>query len=214
MRPSRRSATSSTRACRASKASCSALAWATRSVCPWGPSTTRWAARTRRIRRVSTSSQASAISAPAAAARATTPGASSNADTLQKLTAHEERRVRRLVVVGLLLAGNGVHDDRDVDRGVQRRRLVERERDRDLLALGRARDGLVEGQRRAAGGLRDRQRDLDVELVVVALVGEGDGEGLAGDIGQPVRDGGLEGRVAVGGGVKAGPVQTGAGGLV
>src|SRR3954452_24891107 len=166
------------------------------------------------MRRLSTSSQTSAISAPAAAARATTPGASSKADTLQKLTPHEERRVRRLVVVGLLLARDGGDDDRDVDRGVQWRRLVERQRDRHLLALGRARDGLVERQRRPAGGLRDRQRDLDVELVVVALVGEGDRERLAGDVGEPVRDGGLEGAVAVGGGVKAGPVQTGAGGLV
>src|SRR3954454_18872109 len=107
------------------------------------------------MRRLSTSSQTSAISAPAAAARATTPGASSKADTLQKLTPHEQRRVRRLVVVGLLFAGNGADDDRDVDRRVQRRRLVERQRDRDLLALGRPRDGLVEGQRRPAGGPRD-----------------------------------------------------------
>src|SRR4029078_6251690 len=66
----------------------------------------------------------------------------------------------------------------------------------------------------AAGRARDLQRHLDVELVVLALVGEGDRERPAGRVRHPVRLPGGEVHVAVGGAVEPGAVQAGAGGLL
>src|SRR4051812_1561539 len=215
MRAFRCAATASTRWCSASNACCRSRACATRSVSPCSPSTVFWALRTRRKRKLSTSSQIRAISAAAAAARATIPGASEKSDTLQRLSLHEERGIRRLVVVGLLLARHLRHRHVDVDHRAERGFAVERELNRRLLALGDLRDRLVERDRRA-GPTRelDLERDLDVELVVVALVGEGDRERLALDVREAVGRLRGQGRVAVAGGVEAGAVQARAGRLV
>src|SRR4029079_5075640 len=84
-----------------------------------------------------------------------------------------------------------------------------------LLALGDLREGLVDRDRGAgSAGQRDLQRDLDVELVVVALVGERHLERLALDVGEPVRGRRRERDAAVDGGVETGTVQARAGRLV
>ena len=90
---------------------CSAAAWATRSSRPASPSTARCAARSRRIRTASTSASTSATSAtPPAAERRRARGIASGRPRrdqslrARRLALREERRVLRLVVVGLLLA--------------------------------------------------------------------------------------------------------------
>src|SRR6478609_11790059 len=211
IRSARCSETSSTRGWSNSNARWSSAACSTRSVLPSWPSTRRWAPRTRRKRRLRTSNQTSANNAAPAAASATTAGALLNSDTAQRLTLSEQRRVRRLVVRRHQLARHRGHVHRDVQRRVQRRLAIERQRHRHLLALGRARDRLGQRQRRTPAGARDLQRDLDVELVVVALVGERDGERLAGGVDQPVRGTRLQRRIAVGGAVEAGAVLAGTG---
>src|SRR3954451_4713096 len=207
MRAFRCAATASTRWCNASNACCRSLACETRSVCPCSPSTVFCALRTRRKLKLSTRSQIRAISAAAAAARATIPGASEKSDTLQRLSLHEERGIRRLVVVGLLFARHLGHRHADVHHRAERGVAVERELDCRLLALGDLRDGLVERYRRA-GPTRelDLERDLDVELVVVALVGKGDRERLTLDVREAVGRLRGQGHVAVARGVQAGAV--------
>src|SRR5215207_1620710 len=178
---SRRSATSSTRVCRAWKASWSELAWATRSSRPLGPSTARWSARSRRSRKASTSASTSAISATPPAASAAMPAgwvSSSTAQECRSARRGAERRsalreqalVLRLVVVGLLLARDGRHAHADRHRGAQRRRLLQREVGRGAGLGGDLVDRVGQGDGFAAAAL-DTHRDLDVELVVVAAVG-------------------------------------------
>src|SRR5829696_560304 len=220
MRPSRRSATSSTRACSAWKASWSELACATRSSRPLGPRTARWSARRRRSRKASTTASTSAISATAPAASAASPAGWISSSTAQECTSarrgaerrsalREDALVLRLVVVGLLLAGDRRHADGDGDRGALRGRLLEGE------VGGRAglRRDLVDrvGQRdRVAAPALDLHGHLDVELVVVPAVGELDGEGGVGRVGELVGGVRLQRGVAVGGRVDARAVQAGA----
>src|SRR5829696_2099891 len=89
----------------------------------------------------------------------------------RRLALGEQRLVLGLVVVGLLLARHRRHLYGDADRGAERRRLLEGE------VGGRARlrrdlvDRVAERDRVAAAAL-DADGDLDVELVVVAAVGE------------------------------------------
>src|ERR1044071_8650321 len=148
MRASSRWETSSTCPLSAANAACRSLACATRSAVPYAPSTTRWPARRRRSLTASTIARIRAMSATAPAASATRPGTSVSLST--DLSALEQRRVRRLVVVGLLLARHRGDGDADLRRRVQRRRAVELELGGRLRALGDRRDGRGEGDRRAA----------------------------------------------------------------
>src|ERR687886_629869 len=219
MRPSRRSATSSTRECRASKALWSEVAWATRSSRPLGPSTARWSARGRRGRKARDTASASATRATAAAASAAIPAGCVKSSTPRECTngpsrngpwgwaagpgaarptstALEDRLVLGLVVVRLGLARDGGDAGGDGHGAAERRRLLEREV-RGGAGLGR---GLVDrvGQRdRLAAAALDAHGDLDVELVVVAAVGELDRERALRVVGQLVGRAGLERRVAV-----------------
>src|SRR4051812_20161411 len=126
------------------------------------------------------------MSATPAAAVATTPAVEDRSCTAAKL-ALEDRRVALLVVVKLLLAADA--DDLHLDRDgrADRRRL----RERDVRLGGRAGLGLVErlADRDRLAGARDADQDADVDLVVLALVGELDVERQAGAGGDSV-DGG------------------------
>src|SRR4051794_38721633 len=84
--------------------------------------------------------------------------------------AGEEHVVGRGVVVRLLLPGHLRDGDLDRHRGARRRFLAQRQRRLRGLALGDGVDGPRDLDRLVAA--LDGERDLDVELVVLALVGE------------------------------------------
>src|SRR4051794_4170587 len=217
MRSSSRSAISSTRPCSVSKAACRPLAWATRSSRPAAPSTTCWAARSRRSLTARTSTEISASSATAPAASAAMPAGSVRSFTTPKVyerrsAAREERRVIRLVVVGLLLARH-LGDGRPDRHGrADRRRAVERELDGRALLRRELGHGL--GQRdRVPAFAREPHRHLDVELVVLALVGELDDERLVWLVREVVGRAGLQRGVAIRRRVDPSAVQARAGRL-
>src|SRR4051812_34525089 len=131
------------------------------------------------------------MSATPAAAVATTPAVEDRSCTAAKArrpSALEDRRVALLVVVELLLARDA--DDLDLDR---HGRADGRGRPEwDVRLGGGAGLGLVErlADRDRLAGARDPDQDADVDLVVLALVGELDVERQAGAGGDPVDGGG------------------------
>src|SRR5919107_5787656 len=186
MRASRPAAVSSTQSRSSTNACSSRAAWATRSCCPLPPRTACWAARSRRSLTASTIPTSSASRATPAAASATMPCAELKSSTGGQASAPargasrglrssgEDRRVLVLVVVGLLLAGDGL--DLDRDRHVLPRRGLLVERDRGRLGLaGRDRgDALVALDGVLAASHCDVHRH--VGLRVLALVLHLDGE--------------------------------------
>src|SRR5215208_5957928 len=204
MRASSRSATSSTRSCSARNASWSPAAWLTRSSRPDAPSTACCAARSRRSRTATTLASTSAMRATRPAASAAMPAGSVSWSTPGRLALREQGLVLRGVVVLLLLARHRLDLHGDGHRRVERRRGVEAERGRDRRAGGDGLDRPLHADRLRAA--LDPQHDVDVALVVLALVGEGDRELGVLAVGDAVRRVGLEREVADGDRVDAGAV--------
>src|ERR687897_2266463 len=198
-----RPATSSTRSWSAANASCSAAAWVTRSVL--SPArTTCWAGGTGRRRTAATPATINAASASAHAASAAMPAGSVSSPTA-RLPLREEGVVLRAVVVLLLLAGHRPDLDGDRDRGAERRVRRQAQRRPGGRAPRPRRGGLPDLDRlRAALDLEDH---LDVELVVLAAVGEVHRELGVWAVGDPVGRRGVERDVAHGDGVELRAVQ-------
>ena len=134
------------------------------------------AARAAPARRSSTS----AISASAPADRAAIPAGSVRSSTARQDTSATLLLRRTAASYSALLLsffsspGTGLDLDGDGHRRVERRRRVEAERRRRRRAGGDRGDVLRDADRLRAA--LDLEHDLDVDLVVLALVGEVDGE--------------------------------------
>src|SRR3954470_13465041 len=178
-RSSNRAATSSTYWCSELKATPSSAACDTRSRASRSPRTTRWAARIRRRRTSAITARTKARKARPAAATATMPWVVLWWSTPGRLRAlpGEDDRLRLLVVVQLLLAGDLGDGDQHARRLPDRRRRGQGDGDLGRGARLRLVDRARGGDR--LGAARHPHGHLNGTLVAVAAVGELHVEGQA-----------------------------------